>query len=395
MPTPRSFQEEARLDPSEQAIVDLVRVGLQGDPASVRQLARRLLRRRSDVIYSPTFREELGSLLVGYGDGALRGARAAMPIDTEGNLALAAIEEAPASDAPVLAPEAFQTLATVLNERRHADRLAQIGLEPPKTLLLQGPPGVGKTLTARYMAAELQLPLMSVELAALMSSLLGRTGQNLRQLLDHARSFPCVLLLDEFDAVAKRRDDQSDIGELKRLVNVLLLELERWPPTGLLIAATNHPQLLDPAVGRRFDVTLTLAPPGQDERVTILHRALQRFGLHVPADVLAACALALEGMTGADLDRDAAAAARTVTLDDADPTTVLADIAFRRLREGAKSDDIRRAAFCAMATQRLGLSQRAVARLLGMSHPTVAKLAAEWLETAHIPSDPTVGAAAA
>jgi len=372
----KTFQSGPDLDPSEQAIVDLVRVGLSGDTTSVRQLARRMLRRRSDVTFSSAFRERLGSLLVGQSDPVLRGARPAMPLESEGHLALAKIEDAPDDEPPVLAPDSRRVIAVLIDQRRQADRLARIGLEPPKSLLLHGPPGVGKTLTARHLARELGLPLMTVELAALMSSLLGQTGQNLRQLLDHARSFPCVLLLDEFDAVAKRRDDQSDIGELKRLVNVLLLELERWPETGLLVAATNHTQLLDPAVGRRFDLQLTLAAPEQPERVAILKRALARVGLDIADDVVAACALALEGSTGADLEREVAAAARTVILDDADPTVILSEIALRGLRSGGDPD--RRAAFCALATQQLGLSQRTVGEMLSISHPTVGKLARQW-----------------
>lgn len=374
----KDYQSPPSLDASEQAIVDLVRIGLRGDSGSVRQLARRMLRRQAAEDFSPALRERLGSLIVGQADPILRGARPPMPIDSDGQLALASIDDAPDDDPPILSADTHSALAALIDQRQRANRLAEIGLEPPKTLLLEGPPGVGKTLTARYLAAQLDLPLMTVELAALMSSLLGQTGQNLHQLLDHARSFPCVLLLDEFDAVAKRRDDQSDIGELKRLVNVLLLELERWPQTGLLVAATNHPQLLDPAVGRRFDVTLALASPGQDERMAILSRALRRFRLELPDEILAASALALEGATGADLERHASAAARTVILDGSDPSRVVADIAVQGLRDDADRDPHRRAAFCAMATRHLGLSQRAVADMLGITHPTVGKLARKW-----------------
>jgi MoxR-like ATPase len=373
-----SYQAGTTLEPTEQAIVDLVRIGLRGDAPSVRQLARRMLRRQTASAYSQALREQLGSLILSQDQSVLRSARPSMPVESDGQLALATVDEEPLDDPPILPADAQEAIATLIRERQQAQRLAELGLEPPKSLLLQGPPGVGKTLTARYLARELKLPLLTVELAALMSSLLGQTGQNLRQLLDHARSFPCVLLLDEFDAVAKRRDDQSDIGELKRLVNVLLLELERWPDTGLLIAATNHPQLLDPAVERRFDLTLNLVVPGQEERAAILRRALARVGLEIAGDVLAACALAQEGASGADIEREAAAAARAAVLDDGDPTTVIAELAVRRLRETICDTDERRAAFCAVATQQLGLTQRAVGKLLGISHPTVAKLARQW-----------------
>jgi SpoVK/Ycf46/Vps4 family AAA+-type ATPase len=373
-----SYQAATALEPTEQAIVDLVRIGLRGDPASVRQLARRMLRRQTASAYSQELREQLGSLILSQDQSVLRASRPSMPIETDGQLALASVDEEPLDDPPILTADAQEAIATLINQRQQAQRLTELGLEPPKSLLLQGPPGVGKTLTAHHLARELGLPLLTVELAALMSSLLGQTGQNLRQVLDHARSFPCVLLLDEFDAVAKRRDDQSDIGELKRLVNVLLLELERWPETGLLIAATNHPQLLDLAVHRRFDLTLTLTVPGQDERAAILRRALARAGLEIAGDVLAACALAQEGASGADIEREAAAAARAAVLDDGDPTTAIAKLAMRRLRETTGENGDRRAAFCAVATQHLGLTQRAVGKLLGISHPTVGKLARQW-----------------
>jgi hypothetical protein len=378
LPTDAYHEGAHSLAPPEQAIADLVRVGLRGDASSVRQLARRMLRRQAADAFSTELRQQLGTLIVGQGDAILRGARPPMPVDGDGQLALATVDDDLFEEPPVLDASAESVLGALIDQRRQAERLALTGLEPPKSLLLHGPPGVGKTLTARFLAHELSLPLMTVELAGLMSSLLGQTGQNLRQLLDHARSFPCVLLLDEFDAVAKRRDDQSDIGELKRLVNVLLLELERWPDTGLLIAATNHPQLLDPAVGRRFDLTLELTLPGQGERVTIMQRALQRFGLEVDSDVIAASALALDGASGADVERDVAAAARRAALSDADPSAVLADIALVGLRDGEDTD--RRAAFCAMATKHLGLSQRAVGELLGISHPTVGKLARRWTQ---------------
>ena len=97
-----------------------------------------------------------------------------------------------------------------------------------------------------------------------MSSYLGRTGSNIRHVLDYAKGVDGVLLLDELDAIAKRRDDATDVGELKRLVTVLLQEIDDWPSSGLLIAATNHPGLLDPAVWRRFELRVSFPMPGDD-----------------------------------------------------------------------------------------------------------------------------------
>jgi len=140
------------------------------------------------------------------------------------------------------------------------------------------------------------LPLATLDLAAAISSLLGRTGLNLRRVLDHGRRAPCVLFLDEFDAVAKRRDDPSDLGELKRAVNVLLKEMEQWPSSSVLVAATNHPALLDPAVFRRFDTVIALPLPGPIERETLLLRAWP----DEPA-LAAALASVLKGETPATL----------------------------------------------------------------------------------------------
>ena len=111
--------------------------------------------------------------------------------------------------------------------------------------------------------------------------LLGRTGANLRQVLDYAKQTPGVLLLDELDAVAKRRDDDAEIGELKRLVTVLLQEIDDWPPGNLLLAATNHPELLDPAAWRRFEAVLEFEPLPPEVLHRLIVETLSRFS---PAD---------------------------------------------------------------------------------------------------------------
>ena len=116
-----------------------------------------------------------------------------------------------------------------------------------------------------------------MDLATSISSYLGRSGQNIKHIFDYAKSFPSILLLDEIDAIAKRRDDASDLGELKRLVNVLLKELETWPSQSIIIAATNHPDLLDKAIWRRFDRTITFKTPEIGERKLLLQRYLGKY----------------------------------------------------------------------------------------------------------------------
>lgn len=130
-----------------------------------------------------------------------------------------------------------------------------------------------------------------------MSSYLGKTGSNLRRSLDFARAQPCVFLLDEFDAIAKRRDDASEIGELKRIVNVLLKELEDWPVQSVLVAATNHPELLDPAISRRFDVALELPKPDGQQRAEIVAKASGRFAHELPPGFIEVIATSTEGLS--------------------------------------------------------------------------------------------------
>jgi SpoVK/Ycf46/Vps4 family AAA+-type ATPase len=221
--------------------------------------------------------------------------------------------------------------------------------------------------------------MITLDLAAVVSSFLGKTGQNLRRALDRARERPCVLLLDEFDAIAKRRDDPADIGELKRIVNVLLLELEQWPAHGLLIAATNHPELLDRAIWRRFDRVLALGLPDQATRQTILGEALHRFGLKAEHQILSLCALASEGTSPADLLRLIREAARAGAMaGEVDISHHLARVTVREFREKAANEDEAKLAFCALAVNGLNLPHRAVAEMIGASHSTVGRLVRRW-----------------
>ena len=149
---------------------------------------------------------------------------------------------------------------------RSRGALESRGIKPGTSLLLYGPPGCGKTLLARYAAYELKLPLYLVRLDGIISSYLGSTAKNIRAVLEFASRTPCVLFLDEFDAIAKLRDDQQELGELKRVVNSFLQNLDSLSSEVVLIAATNHEQLLDPAVWRRFQYHLYLGLPEFEQR---------------------------------------------------------------------------------------------------------------------------------
>ena len=200
---------------------------------------------------------------------------APLPVDGDSRLALIRVfDDRVGLPPPILPGSVHDAIGAIIRERQERERLAARGISPTRSAILVGPPGVGKTLSARWIASALGKPLWVLDLTAVMSSLLGKTGNNLRAALDHAKQHAAVLLLDEIDAIAKRRSDESDIGELKRLVTVMLQEVDQWPDTGLLLAATNHPELVDPALWRRFDLVLKFDAPDAAAIATAIQRFL-------------------------------------------------------------------------------------------------------------------------
>ena len=149
----------------------------------------------------------------------------------------------------------------LIEEHERVDLLRSYNLEPRHMVLLTGPPGNGKTVLAEAIAHELMLPMIVVRYEGLIGSYLGETANRVAKLLDYARTRRCLLFLDEFDTLAKERGDIHDTGEIKRVVSSLLLQLDRLPSHVLVFSATNHPELLDRAVWRRFQIRLTLPLP--------------------------------------------------------------------------------------------------------------------------------------
>ncbi|AMS17684.1 AAA family ATPase [Pseudomonas chlororaphis] len=151
----------------------------------------------------------------------------------------------------------------LLLEYRRSEEIRRHGLPVRSRLLFCGPPGCGKTLCAEVFASELGLPLFVVKLDRLISSYLGETAGNVRKIFEFAKRQPCVLFLDEFDALARSRDDSAEHNELRRVVNSLLLFIDRMQPRGFMIAATNLDSSLDPAIWRRFDEVIWFDKPNQ------------------------------------------------------------------------------------------------------------------------------------
>ncbi len=193
------------------------------------------------------------------------------------------------------------------------EKLFEFRLPVNASLLLHGRPGTGKTMMASLIASELGLPLITARSDALISSYLGSTSKNIRSLLEYAQEEPCVLFLDEFDAIAKARDDKNEVGELKRVVVSLLQNIDNLGDT-VLIAATNHPHLLDPAIWRRFHYKMELREPDKKVRETLFLSLLELFQVN-KKDIQLLVKFS-EGLTGAEIEMSVNGYLRSIILDD-------------------------------------------------------------------------------
>lgn len=234
----------------------LVQSGASGDPTAFRSATEQLIKEERAKQHN-LLANDLERIL--YGDRATPSSSVhnilpEAPVDKESGVALVDIKQASRSiDELVLEQSTFEVIENVLEEYRREDVLRSYGMMPAEKVLFFGPPGCGKTLSAEAIAYELNRPLAIVRLDSLVSSFLGETAANLRKVFDFIAKHKLVVLFDEFDALGKERDDGSEHGELRRVVNAVLQMMDSYDGKSIIVAATNHDQILDSAIWRRFD----------------------------------------------------------------------------------------------------------------------------------------------
>lgn len=222
------------------------------------------------------------------------------PVDSETRLSIADIIIPNKVDTSQLifsdsVNDSIANFIDIINNKPNFDK---IGLEINNSLLLYGPPGCGKTSIAIHIANKLDLPVIIARFDSLISSLLGSTSKNIRSLFEYANSKPCILFLDEFDAIAKNRKDQQEHGELKRIINSLLQNIDGYLKNNILIAATNHHELLDDAIWRRFEQVIEIEMPNLFEIDFMISNLTKNISTEIKSDlkkkqVVAECLIGL------------------------------------------------------------------------------------------------------
>lgn len=368
-------------DEFEEDFANLARLASSGAADDIRLYLARLVRKYRTT--RPAFSARLDQSLKttqtrASGPSVMRRADAGfstqsqLPLDQDSRLSLIRVfDDRKGIAAPILPIDLARKIDDIVDERRQREKLAQHGIRPSRSAILVGPPGVGKTLSARYIAAQIDKPLWVLDLTTVMSSLLGKTGNNLRAVFDHAKQNEAVLLLDEIDSIAKRRSDESDVGELKRLVTAILQEVDNWPDTGLLLAATNHPELIDPALWRRFDAILRFELSDRPATEAAVQRFLER-DAEVFAPWVGLLASALQGQSLSDVERTILSMRRNVLLHQAAPGKLAIDLAMHHT--DAMDKTARRELAVSLAKDG-AMSHNQISELTGVARDTLRKYA--------------------
>ena len=282
----------------------------------------------------------------------------ALPVDSESRFPLIERIKLQAIDEPpvVLADTQWATVREFISVAKSQGQIEAHGGRAAVSLLMYGPPGTGKSRLARFIATELGLELYVARLDGLISSFLGSTSKNIRAIFEFASKTPCVLFLDEFDAIAKLRGDTLELGELKRVVNSFMQNLDSLGQQGIILAATNHDELLDSAVWRRFSYRLELVHPD----AALRRKLWEQFLPSVPKrkkDLFVLVDLS-DGFSGADIHEVCLRLERKQIIEKSDATLAGAFTALRNI--GIGEGEARRATLSALRQ----MSPRHLARAL-------------------------------
>lgn len=295
------------------------------------------------------------------------------PIDQDTHLSLLTKVEIDTST--LLVNETLKNeLDAFIKERKKANILKKFNLKPVQSAIFIGKPGLGKSLSASYLAKNLKLPLYKLDLATIMSSYLGKSGINLKAAFQFAKQNPCVLFLDEIDAIAKTRNDSNDIGELKRIVTVILQELDSWETDSIIIAATNHPELIDRAIWRRFDSTIKFDTPTD----ALLSKAILFFSQESQEDVSKYLPLLSEiykGKSFADIESEILKIRKVLILEE-DIETYLSDYITKLIDTNTiDKNDLKLIAKNCISTTEMSVNK--VSKITGLHRNTIKNLIEE------------------
>jgi len=256
-------------------LISLVRAAASGDRATVRSTAEALAadeRAKNHHVLADRLQRALTAVVVSPPSLNVANANS-----TSGRDAIHEVTPRIGLSTLQLTLPAKENARQLIEEHVRAGILRAHGYEPRHRVLLSGPPGNGKTSFAEAIAESLALPMFVVRYDSLIGSYLGETNSRLRNLFEFVRTRPCVLFFDEFDAIGKERGDSHETGEIKRVVSFLLMQLDQLPSYVVIIAATNHAELLDRAVWRRFQIRLNFPQPSKQDIESYLQRVIARW----------------------------------------------------------------------------------------------------------------------